>query len=80
MAKKYRVFGHASVTVSIVVSAPDGRELTEEEILKRAKKHFNGIRSYIGNGGDDKLIGVEGNTETITEDESPIFDDFMLIS
>ena len=46
--KKYRVFGHATVTVSMIVSAPDGRELTEEEIYKRAKKHFKGIKSYMG--------------------------------
>ena len=76
--KKYRVFGHATVTVSMIVSTPDGRELTEEEIYKRAKKHFKGIKSYMGNGGDDKLIGVDGETETIMADEAPIFDDFML--
>ena len=75
--KKYRVFGRTTVTVSMIVSVPDGRELTEEEIYKRAKKHFRGIKSYLGNGGDDKLIGVDGETETIAADEDPVFDDFM---
>lgn len=72
--KKYRVFGTAVVTICIDVSAPN--ELTEEEIYRLAKKRFRGIHSYAGNGGDDKLVGVEGESERIFADEPPVFDDF----
>lgn len=76
--KKYRVFGHANVTVSVVVEVKDGVELSEEEILKKAQKKFNGIHAYLGNGGGgDKLIGVDGDTETIAADEAAVFDDYM---
>lgn len=38
-----------------------------------------GIHSYAGNGSIDKLIGVEGNKESIASDESIEFDDCMII-
>lgn len=30
-----------------------------------------------GNGGVDQLIGVEGEDETISADEMPVFDDYQ---
>lgn len=36
---------------------------------------FGGICSYCGNGGIDKLIGVDGEYDTIEADESVEFDD-----
>lgn len=73
--KKIRVFGHATVTVSTVIEVRDDTDLTEKEIFTRAKKKFGGIHSYLGNGGDDKLIGVEGSCDTIAADEPVVFDD-----
>ena len=35
------------------------------------------LEAFVGNGGMDKLIGVEGEGETISADEAPVFDDYM---
>lgn len=75
--KKIRVFGDAVVTVSCVIYVRDNTQLSQKEIFRRAKKKFNGIHEYIGNGGYDKLIGVEGDEETIAADEPVEWADFM---
>lgn len=74
--KEIRVFGHTTVTVSTVIKVRDGTELSEKEIFRRAKKKFGGIKAYLGNGGDDKLIGVDEDGETIAADEPVVFDDY----
>lgn len=76
--KEIRVFGHATVTVSTVIKVRDDTELSEKDILTRAKKKFSGIQSFYGNGGDDKLIGVTGADDTIAANEEVVFDDFFL--
>lgn len=73
--KKYRVFGHTTVTVSTVIKVPDDEELTEEEIYEQAAAEFSGIGAFAGNGGVDKLIGVHGGADTIAADEPVEFDD-----
>ena len=70
--KKYNVLGNASVTVCVTVEAN-----SEEEAMNKANEQFNGIHSYCGNGGVDKLIGVEGSNVSIAADESVEFDDVM---
>lgn len=75
--KKIRVFGHATVTVSTIIKVEDGEKLNEEEIYDRARENFGGIMAFVGNGGTDKLIGVDGYDETISADEEPEFDDYM---
>ena len=74
--REIRVFGHAQVTVSVVIRVRGDAELTEKEIFQRARRKFGGIHSYLGNGGDDKLIGVENRNEAISADENPKFDDY----
>lgn len=74
--KKFRVFGRAVVGVSVLIDAEDDEELTKEEICDRAMKNFGGIRSFSGNGGADKLIGVTGHDEAIFADEEIEFDDY----
>lgn len=74
--REIRVFGHAQVTVSVVIRVRGDAELTEKEIFQRARRKFGGIHSYLGNGGDDKLIGVENRNETISADENLKFDDY----
>ena len=74
--REIRVFGHAQVTVSVVIRVRGDAELTEKEIFQRARRKLGGIHSYLGNGGDDKLIGVENRNETISADENPKFDDY----
>ena len=66
----YRVFGHTVVNVSTIVEAE-----SEAEAIEVAQREFEGIDSYVGNGGDDKLIGVEGENETIAADDYVVFDD-----
>lgn len=72
--KKLRVFGHTTVTVSTVVTVPDNA--SEADIYKAAAKKFSGINSYLGNGGDDKLLGVSGEDDTMLHDEPVVFDDY----
>lgn len=75
--KKYRVFGHTTVTVSTVIEIPDDEELDAEEIYERASDEFAGIGAFAGNGGCDKIIGVHGGADSISADEEVEFDDFV---
>lgn len=81
--KEYRVFGDAVVTVSCVVSVREETVagLSEDELrkllCKRAEKKFGGIHGYLGNGGDDKLAGVENDRESIAADDVVMWTDFM---
>ena len=70
---EYRVYGHTTVTVSTLVEAN-----SEEEAIEKANQEFGGIHSYCGNGGTDKLIGVDGEYDTIEADDSVEFDDASL--
>ena len=67
---RYTVLGNTQVTVSIEVEADD-----PGEAMQKAKRKFKGVKAYAGNGGTDKLIGVEGHGETIVADEPVVFDD-----
>ena len=68
---KYTVLGNTQVTVSIAVEAN-----SEDGAYKKARKQFKDIQSYVGNGGTDKLIGVEGAC-TIAADEPVVWDDVL---
>lgn len=68
---KYVVLGNTQVTVSITVEAN-----SKDEAYKKARKQFKGIQDYVGNGGTDKLIGVEGDC-TIAADEPVVWDDIF---
>ena len=78
MSKRYRVMGHAEVLVTTVVEVDDDEELDEDGIIDRAHEMFTGIGAYCGNGGTDKLIGVDGEDDTISCPEYVEFDDCML--
>lgn len=71
--KKVRVFGHVNVVVTTVVEVED--DATEDDILKAANNQFTGVHQLVGNGGVDKMIGVDGDEDTIMVDESVEFDD-----
>ena len=76
MKRKYRVFGTAEVVVSTVVEMDESS--TPEEKFREAASTFSGIRQYLGNGGSgEKLVGVEGENDTIIAVEHPTFDDYM---
>ena len=77
--KEIQVFGHVTATVSTIIKVRDNTELTEKQILARAKKKFSGIQAFYGNGGSDKLVGVTGAEDTIAIDEEVEFDDFFIM-
>lgn len=57
---KFRVYGTATIGITITVEAED-----IEEAIDNAHDEFNGLRSYVGNGGRDKLIGVQESNVSI---------------
>jgi len=60
---KYRVIGNLQVSVGITVEAE-----SEGEAIEKAYEEFGGVYDYCGNGGTDKLIGVDGYNEWIEAD------------
>ena len=61
MAKQiYEVRGTVTIEVFKRVKAKD-----EYEAMELAHKHFSGLGEYGGNGGWDKIIGVEGESESV---------------
>lgn len=60
---EYLATGKAEVSVYIRIEAE-----SEEEAIEKANDEFSGITSYAGNGGTDKLIGVDGMDESIDAD------------
>lgn len=66
----YDVHGTAKVVVTVTVEAE-----TEEEAIEKATEEFGGLYGFVGNGGIDKLVGVNGLNEHIYADEEPEFDD-----
>lgn len=68
--KKYRVFGTTVVEVVKEVWAN-----SEEEAYDKASKQLNSLTEYCGNGGYDKLIGVDGSDESVAANENIEYDD-----
>ena len=58
--KKYAVHGVVEVEVVKEVWAN-----SEEEAYEKAANQLTGLTEYLGNGGDDKLIGVEEEGESV---------------
>lgn len=67
---KYRVIGTIQVSVGITVEAEN-----EDDAIQKAYEEFGGVTGYCGNGGIDKLIGVDGDTEWIEADGIVEFND-----
>lgn len=67
---KYRVIGNIQASVGIIVEAEN-----EDEAIQKAYEEFGGVNGYCGNGGTDKLIGVDGDTEWIEADGIVEFND-----
>ena len=65
MAKQiYEVRGTYTITVLKRVKAND-----EQEALELAERHFSGITEYCGNGGYDKLVGVDNDSESVEAED-----------
>ena len=61
--KKYRVEGTTTVTVYKEVWANN-----ESEAYDKAYRKLSCLTEYCGNGGGDKLIGVDGHDESVSVD------------
>ena len=68
--KLYRVYGTTTVCVAkeVWANSPD-------EAIERADDELNYLTAYCGNGGYDKLIGVEGDNESVDSNECIDWDD-----
>ncbi|MPN15540.1 hypothetical protein SDC9_162874 [bioreactor metagenome] len=71
---KYRVCGHTTVTVTIEVMAD-----SEDEAYDIAKNELCSLTPYGGNGGTNKLVGVDGDNEDVDADEDIEYDDIEVI-
>ena len=69
--KKSDVHGTVPIVIHITVEAENG-----EESIKITTKKFKGVPEYVGNGGYNKLISIEGSNEFITIDGDVEFDDW----
>jgi ribosomal protein L37AE/L43A len=58
--KKYRVYGIVEVVVTKEVWAN-----SKSEAYEKAADKLGTLEAYLGNGGDDKLIGVDGHDESV---------------
>lgn len=61
--KKFKVYGTYTITIAKEVWARD-----EDEAVDKAQNNWGGVHEYVGNGGDDKLIGVYGDGESVAAD------------
>lgn len=68
--KKYRVCGTTTVTVVKEVWAN-----SEDEAFDRAQNELDSLTEYCGNGGYDKLIGVDGEYESVAVYDSIRYDE-----
>lgn len=70
--KQYRVYGHVTLTCSMVVEAGSA-----EEAIEKANDEFGGLTNYAGMGSCDCLVGVLDSEDErcIEADGDPVFDD-----
>lgn len=57
---KWRVYG--SVPIEVVMTVEAG---TADEALEVAFQEFPGLTNYCGNGGSDKLVGVNDSNVSL---------------
>ena len=68
--KKYRVYGTTTVSVVKEVWAN-----SEEEAYEKAERQLDSLTEYCGNGGYDKLVGVDGYDERVSAGDVITYDD-----
>ena len=71
---KYKVYGTVTVCVTKEVWAN-----SEDEAYDRAQSELDTLTEYCGNGGYDKLIGVDGEDESVAVYDSITYDDIEAI-
>lgn len=75
--KKYRVFGSATVTCSMVVEAESG-----QDAMEKADIEFGGLTNYAGMGSCNCLVGVltSEDERCVFADGEVEFDDYEAVS
>jgi len=71
---KYKVFGHTVVNVVVEVEAEN-----EGKAYKIAEDELCGLIAFCGNGGTDKLVGVDGENQSVSADEGIEYDYIELL-
>lgn len=72
--KKYSVRGTTVVTVTKEVWAD-----SEQEAYEKAYCQLDSLTEYCGNGGYDKLIGVDGDDESVAVFDDIKYDEIEMI-
>lgn len=72
--KKYIVYGHTVVNVTKEVWANN-----ESEAYDKARDELSSLIAYCGNGGYDKLIGVDGSDESVDAVDDIEYDDIKFV-
>ena len=72
--KKFRVIGTTVVTVYKEVWAND-----KDEAMEKAENQLSSLTAYCGNGGCDKLVGVDDSDESVSADEFIEWDDVEML-
>lgn len=68
--KKYSCTATIETYIEMIVEAE-----SEEDALEKANNEFGGACNYCGNGGTDKLVGVDGENESISINDDVEFDE-----
>jgi hypothetical protein len=72
--KKFKVCGTVNVIVTKEVWA-----CSEEQAMEKAYDKLSYLTAYCGNGGYDKLIGVDGKDESVDIHDDIYYDDAEVI-
>lgn len=70
----YRVYGHTPVTVAVDVTA-----YSEKEAYEKAAEELGSLMTFSGNGGLDKLVGVNEPNQSVSADEEIEYDDVEVL-
>lgn len=71
---KYRVYGTTTASVVKEVWAN-----SEDEAYDKAYSQLDSLTVYCGNGGYDKMVGVDGDDESVSADDNITYDDCEVI-
>lgn len=72
--KKFKVYGTVAVSVYKEVWAN-----SEDEAYDKAYDELRYLREYVGNGGYDRLIGVENDGESVAADGEVEYNDIEML-
>ena len=68
--KKFKVYGNVNVVVTKEVWAN-----SSDEAMEKASERLSCLTAYCGNGGHDKLVGVENSDESVDIFDDIVYDD-----